>query len=198
MNVENEIKFAARLGELKPDPNVDPRPIKLAFQSVQQWESIFNKARKLLRTNFANVNIVSDLTELQRGKDKELAEEVERITEELSADEGKNWETPGKEGRTSDSESKEAEQQSRHYASWELRRKGDGRGKGGANRDRIQRQTFQVQIENNDDVIMTEGEEDEEHSDNRKRDRNSTNSSPGFSGMTKRQKRADKQRQDSQ
>ena len=48
MNVENEIKFAARLGELKPDPNVDPRLIKLAFQSVQQWESIFNNARKLL------------------------------------------------------------------------------------------------------------------------------------------------------
>ena len=52
MNVENEIKFAARLGELKPDPNVDPRLIKLAFQSVQQWESIFNKARKLLRRSW--------------------------------------------------------------------------------------------------------------------------------------------------
>ena len=203
MDVESEIKFAARIGELKSDPNADPRPIKLAFRSVHQRESLFSKARKLPRTDFANVSIVPDLTELQRNEDKELADEAERLTEELSGDEGKNWEFRCV-GRKGERVIRKVKKQNNNPNTVPLGRRGGrgrggGKGRGGAGRGGIQRPTFQAQTANNDDeVIETEEEEDEENPDNRKRDRNSTNSSPGFSGTTKRQRRADKQRQDSQ
>ena len=73
--VEDDIKFAARIGELKTDQQADPRPVKLAFRSVQLRESLLANTRKLPRTDFARVSIVPDLTELQRNEDKELTEE---------------------------------------------------------------------------------------------------------------------------
>ena len=212
--VEDDIKFAARIGELKTDQQADPRPVKLAFRSVQLRESLLANTRKLPRTDFARVSIVPDLTELQRNEDKELTEEAEKLTEELNTEDRKNWEfrCVGRKGERVIRKVKKTpnnpntmplgQRGGRGRGGTRGARRGGSRGRGGSPvRRGIQRPTFQPTraVMDNTQEEVEEGIEEEENDDgSRKRARNTSGgSSPGHSGTPKKQKRAEKQREQS-
>ena len=206
--VEEDIKFAARIGELKSDQHADPRPVKLAFRSVQLRESLLANTRRLPRTDFARVSIVPDLTELQRNEDKELTEEAEKLTEELNPEDQKNWEfrCVGRKGERVIRKVKKShnnpntmplgQRGGRGRGGARGARRGGSRGRGGSPARRgIQRPTFQptMTVLDNTQEEVEEGTEEEE---SRKRARNTSGgSSPGHSGTPKKQKRAEKQRE---
>ena len=81
IDVDNDIKFIVRVGELKQDAD-NPRPLKIGLRTQEVRENIFEKARNIPDTTYHEVNVVPDLTKMQREEEKELVAEAKKQTEE--------------------------------------------------------------------------------------------------------------------
>ena len=86
------IRFAKRLGEKWN--NVDPRLLLVGFKdnNFNARLSILDNARKLADDeDWKNVNVVLDLTPMQRKEEEGLRKEAERLNGLLSETDAKNW-----------------------------------------------------------------------------------------------------------
>ena len=88
---EEDVKFAARVGKMTDAVATKPRPLKISFRDTRTREQIFANAKNLPRTQFRDVSIVPDLTDLQRQDDKDLFKEAERLNEEMDAEMAENY-----------------------------------------------------------------------------------------------------------
>ena len=89
--LEEDVKFAARVGKMTETVATKPRPLKICFRDTRIREKIFANAKLLPRTEFRDVSIVPDLTDMQRRDDKDLFKEAEKLNEEMDADMAENY-----------------------------------------------------------------------------------------------------------
>ena len=87
-----DAKFTIRMGKLSPEAAAKPRPIRINLRWPELVEKIFDKARKLPSTQYKEISIVPDLTDLQREEDRDLTKEAEELNAGLDEDESLNWE----------------------------------------------------------------------------------------------------------
>jgi uncharacterized coiled-coil protein SlyX len=90
INVEDSTRFAKRLG---PANESSPRPLLVGITDDVKCKSVLEKSPNLSKKEkpWSEINIVRDLTKLQRKEESRMREEVEKKNEELSEDEMGNW-----------------------------------------------------------------------------------------------------------
>ena len=90
--VNNEdVKFAARVGKVTEAVATNPRPLRISFRDMRVREQLFTNAKNLPRTDFRDVSIVPDLTEMQRKEDKDLFKEAEKMNAEMDPELSENF-----------------------------------------------------------------------------------------------------------
>ena len=89
--MEEDVKFAARVGKMTEAVDNNPRPLKMSFREQGVRERIFASAKKLPGTDFHKVSIVPDLTDMQRQDDKDLFKEAERMNQEMEEEDSENY-----------------------------------------------------------------------------------------------------------
>ena len=92
LQTDEVLKFAKRLGA-KSEQADHARPLLIGFKSLDHKESMLDNARKLndKPEPWKSVSIVQDLTAMQRGEEKKMREEAQRLTDEQNDDDKKNW-----------------------------------------------------------------------------------------------------------
>ena len=112
------VKFSRRLGEKKIN---EPRPLQLGFKDKDVRSKVLENAKKLKDEveQFKKINIVIDLTKMQRDEEAKLEKEAKEKNEAMSDQEkAKNgyYKIVGKRGQRREVRVKEQEeiQQRRH------------------------------------------------------------------------------------
>ena len=92
LQVNDVVKFAKRLGA-KSEQADRARPLLLGLKSIDHKERMLDNASKLndMPEPWKSVSIVQDLTTMQRSEEKKMREEAQRLTDEQSDDDKKNW-----------------------------------------------------------------------------------------------------------
>ena len=174
------------------------------LKTLSTREDIFSKARGLPQCSYSEVSIAQDLTKLQREEEKELADEAARLTDEQSESDFLAYEfrCVGRKGERVIRRVRKQDQggQARGRGAHRGRGRGQGRGQGrGRGRGRHSSQSVNLiplgERQSTPDNDNTDREADEESADPSKRKRSDGSvtispSSPGFSGTTKKQRRA--------
>ena len=118
IQVKDVVKFSRRLGEKK---NSEPRPLQLGFKDKDARAKVLENAKKLKDEveQFKKINIVIDLTKMQRDEEAKLEKEAKEKNEAMSDQEkAKNgyYKIVGKRGQRREVRVKEQEeiQQRRH------------------------------------------------------------------------------------
>ena len=130
-----EIRFAKRLGEKRNNAD-SPRPLLIGFKANTARISILDNAHKLANEdNWRNVNVVHDLTQMQRKEEEGLRKEADRLTGQLSESDAKNWlhKVVGRRGERRLVRVRVEVEEGREHAS---SRGGNPRGRGGTRRGR--------------------------------------------------------------
>ena len=85
-------RFAKRLGE-RSKTGDHCRPLLLGFKSVEGHDKVLQNAPKLAEMDepWSSVNIVQDITAMQRSEEKQMREEANKKNSELTKDEAENW-----------------------------------------------------------------------------------------------------------
>lgn len=90
VEMKSEIKFLARLGELK-DAN-KCRPITVGFRDAEMKDKILNSAWKLSKSKtFSKISLTPDLTKMQISKENDLFNQAKQKNDELSNEDAKNY-----------------------------------------------------------------------------------------------------------
>ena len=89
IQVKNVVQFNKRLGEKK----AEPRPLLLGFKDPGAKDLILANTRKLSKADepWDKVNVVQDLTKMQREDDEKLRKEAEMKNNDMDEEEAKNW-----------------------------------------------------------------------------------------------------------
>ena len=203
LDVDNQVKFMVRAGDMREDVIDNPRPLKVGLRASDIREKVFDKAKQLPQSSYSTVSIAPDLTKQQRDEEKELAKEAKRLTDEQNEEDFLVFEyrLVGRKGqRVIRKLKKQVNRQTRGFGQ---RARGDrGQGRGRVNRQGrgaysnpnltpVQHQNRHNQSA--DTLVGSEEEEEDNEANKRKRSDGSliiSPSSPGFSGTTKRAKRA--------
>ena len=90
LQVNDVVKFAKRLGA-KSEQADRARPLLLGLKSIDHKERMLDNASKLndMPEPWKSISIVQDLTTMQRGGEKKMREEAQRLTDEQSDDDKK-------------------------------------------------------------------------------------------------------------
>ena len=94
MSVDIEVtslKFAKRLGQIKEDGS--SRPLLVGFTTPEQCDMVLAKSPTLaeMEDELSEVNMVRDLTKLQRKEEMKLREEVLKKNGDLDETDAENW-----------------------------------------------------------------------------------------------------------
>ena len=197
-----DVKFLVRVGDMRDDVATNPRPLKVGLKSLSTREDIFSKARRLPQCSYSEVSIAPDLTKLQREEEKELADEAARLTDEQSESDFLAYEfrCVGRKGERVIRRVRKQDQggQARGRGAHRGRGRGQGRGQS-RGRGRHSSQSVNLiplgERQSTPDNNTTDKEADEESANPSKWKRSDWSvtispSSPGFSGTTKKQRRA--------
>ena len=96
---ENEVKFLSRVGR-KPDDGC--RPLLIGLKDPKIKDMILDSSYKLSECDepWSNVNVIPDLTKIQRNEEKEIRDEAKKRNDERSEEERKNfqWRVVGRRG----------------------------------------------------------------------------------------------------
>ena len=92
MTMTDAVQFARRLGECSDDAS-HPRPLLVGFRDVGCKNQVLDNSRKLAvkEDHWKDVNIVQDLTKLQRNEEKKMREQALELNSKLSSEDSKNW-----------------------------------------------------------------------------------------------------------
>ena len=91
IQVKDVRQFTKRLGEKKAGQ--EPRPLLLGFKDQAMKENILANTRKLAEAvdPWNKVNVVQDLTKMQRDEAEKLRKEAEKKNSDMDEEEAKNW-----------------------------------------------------------------------------------------------------------
>ena len=91
LDVTTSVRFAKRLGERKDD-NPDPRPLLVGFKEPTDCVKLLDCSPKLadMEDPWLSINIVADLTKIQRADEKRMRELAAKRNEELPEEEKGN------------------------------------------------------------------------------------------------------------
>ena len=92
INVFESTRFANRLG-LIDETNSTPRPLLVGLDSEEKCKKVLDRSSMLSEKDepWSNINIVRDLTKLQRKEENKLRDEVAKKNSELTDEDAENW-----------------------------------------------------------------------------------------------------------
>ena len=135
VNVTDSARFAKRLGPINEDSS--PRPLLVGFDSEVSCKTVLDKSSILSEKEepWSDINIVRDLTKLQRKDENKLREEATKKNSELSPEDAENWvwKVVGRRGERRIVKAKVEEE---NQLDGDQGMRGRGRGRGGRGRAR--------------------------------------------------------------
>ena len=92
VDTESDVRFVKRLGEQNKNSNV-PRPMLLGLKEDATRMKILECAHKLAEKDepWASVNIVQDLTKMQRSEEKNMRVDASKKNADMSTEDSENW-----------------------------------------------------------------------------------------------------------
>ena len=89
IKVEEDIKFCKRLGPRSENSRI----LQIGFKDVQTRSKLLSNSYKLASKGapWEEISCIADLTLAQRNEGKQLRVDVEKMNDELSEDDAKNW-----------------------------------------------------------------------------------------------------------
>ena len=99
VDVQDDIKFMTRIGR-KPDNGC--RPLLIGLKESKVRDNILDNSYKLVQCDepFCEVNLIPDLTQIQRREEKEMRDDAKKRNEERAEEDRKNfqWKVVGRKG----------------------------------------------------------------------------------------------------
>lgn len=101
VDMEEDIRFFARAGEMNDKIGDNPRPLIIGFRNSGKREEVLGNVQKLAMTKYSHISVSTDLTSRQHKEDAHIRREADKIKNELTEEEALNleWAVVGQRGQ---------------------------------------------------------------------------------------------------